>query len=124
MLSPKDIQTIQHCISDLEYVLKNWEYFAACDPKERVTLDAGDTTLGVFDVEYGLCWNVFVPNKLSDHIKLCMFVAWDGFSGDPIYPVGGMDEYEDCDNGNLYQNRNRKALALHCVDYLKYLLEL
>ena len=124
MLSPTDIRSIQYCVNDLEYVLKNWEFFAACDPNERVTLDAGGTTLGVFDVEYGLCRNVFDPNNLSGHIKLCMFVAWDGFSGDPIYPVGGMDEYEDCDNGNLYLNSDRKALALHCVDYLKYLLEL
>lgn len=124
MLSPKDIQSIQHCINDLEYVLKNWEYFEACDNRERVEFDVGCTTRGNFVVEYGLCLNVFDPNKLSDHIKLCMFIAWDMFSGDPIYPVGGMDEYEDCDNGNLYLNSDRKALALHCLDYLKYLLEL
>ena len=124
MLSHKDIQTIQRCVSDLEYLLKHWEYFEACDHCERVTLDVGSTTRDIVDVGYGLCLNVFDPNKLPDHIKLCMFVAWDGFSGDPVYPVGGMDEYEDCDNGNLFLNTDRKALALHCVDYLKYLLEL
>ena len=124
MLSPKDIQSIQSCVDGLEYVLKNWEYLASCDPNERVTLDAGDTTRGIFDVEQGLCINVFNHNYLPDHIRLRMFVAWDGFSGDPIYPVDGMDEYESDEFRNLYQNQDRKALALHCVDYLKYLLEL
>ena len=123
MLSPKDIQTIQHCISDLEYVLENWEYFADLEPAARIDTCVA-TPSGVFDVGAGLCDNVFTPNDLSGHIKLCMFIAWDGFSGDPIYPVGGEAEYEGCDCGNLYQNTDRKALALHCVDYLKYLLEL
>ena len=121
MLSPTDIRSIQACVRDLEYVLKNWEYFAGCNLMQRVMLDAGDTTLGFFDVEQGLCHNVFTPNDLPDHIKLCMFIAWDGLSSDAVYPVGGMDEY---DSGNLYLNPDRKALALHCVDYLKYLLEL
>ena len=124
MLSPNDIRSIQACVRDLEYMLKNWEYFASCDPNERVTLDVGDTTRGIFDVDMGLCDNVFRPNKLPEHIKLCMFIAWDGFSGDPIYPVGGMDEYEDCAGGNLYLNPARKSLALHCVQYLNRLLEL
>lgn len=124
MLCPKDIQSIQHCVDDLEYVLKNWEYFEACAPNERVTLDVGDTTRGIVDVDTGLCGNVFDPNKLSDHIKLCMFVAWGGFSGDPIYPVDGMDEYESEDFRNLFLNSDRKALAVHCVEYLKRLLEL
>lgn len=124
MLSPKDIQSIQACVDDLEYVLKNWEYFADCDPNERIALDVGSTTRDIVDVEYGLCPNVFDPNKLPDHIKLCMFVAWDGFSGDPVYPVGGEAEYEGCDGGNLYQNPARKSLALHCVQYLNRLLEL
>lgn len=124
MLSPNDIQSIQNCVDDLEYTLKNWEFLASCDPNERVWLNEGETTRGIFDVERGLCLNVFEPNDLSDRIKLCMFVAWDGFSGDPIYPVGGMDEYEGSDSGNLYQNCRRKDLALHCLDYLKYLLEL
>ena len=123
MLLPKDIQSIQRCVSDLEYVLKNWEYFVDLEPSARI--DTGvDTTRGVFDVDTGLCGNVFDPNKLPNHIKLCMFVAWGGFSGDPIYPVDGMDEYECDEFRNLYCNHNRKALALHCVDYLKYLLEL
>ena len=124
MLVPKDIHAMQACINDLEYALKNWEFFATCKPNERVTLDAGDTTRGIFDVDMGLCDNVFHPNKLPDPIKMCMFIAWDGFSGDPIYPVGGIDEYEYCDNGNLYLNSDRKALALHCVKYLSRLLEL
>lgn len=124
MLSPKDIQSIQACVRDLEYVLKHWDYFEACDRCERVELDVGSTTRGIVDVEYGLCLNVFDPNTLPDHIKLCMFIAWDMFSGDPTYPVGGMDEYEGCDNGNLYLNSDRKDLALHCVKYLSYLLEL
>ena len=124
MLSPNDIRSIQDCVNDLEYVLNNWDFFADCYDCERVTLDAGDTTRGIFDVDMGLCGNVFDPNKLPNHIKLCMFVAWEGFSGDPIYPVDGMDEYECDEFRNLYGNRNRKALALHCVDYLKYLLEL
>ena len=124
MLSPNDIRSIQACIHDLNYVVENWGYFAARDPSERVHLGVGDTTRGIFDVEMGLCGNVLKPNKLPEHIKLCMFIAWDGFSGDIIYPVGGEDEYEDCDCGNLYQNRDRKALALHCVKYLSYLLEL
>ena len=122
MLSPNDIQSIQDCVNDLEYVLKNWEFFADCYDCERVTLDAVCTTRGIFDVEHGLCWNIFDPNNLPSHIKLCMFVAWDGFSGDPIYPVGGEDEYERGDN--LYLNQDRKALALHCVQYLNRLLEL
>lgn len=121
MLTPNDIRSIQACVHDLGYVLKNWDYFADFDPNGRIMLDAGDTTFGMFDVEQGLCHNVFEPNDLSDHIKLCMFIAWDGFAGDPVYPVGGLDEY---DSGNLYQNCNRKALALHCVDYLNRLLEL
>ena len=124
MLSPTDIRSIQACIHDLEYTLENWEYFADCYDCERVTLDAGDTTREFFDVDMGLCDNVFRPNKLPDSIKMCMFIAWDGFSGDVIYPVGGEDEYEGCDCGNLYLNRDRKALALHCVKYLSYLLEL
>lgn len=124
MLSPKVIRSIQACVHDLGYTLENWEFFANGYDCERVILDAGDTTRGFFDVEHGLCWNIFDPNKLPEHIKLCMFIAWDGFSGDPIYPVDGMDEYESDDCRNLYQNRDRKALALHCVDYLKYLLEL
>ena len=118
MLSPNDIHAIQACVHDLEYTLNNWEFFADCYGCERVV----DTTLGIFDVDTGLCDNLFRPNKLPDNIKLCMFVAWDGFSGDPIYPVGGEDEYE-CDDGNLYQNPARKALALHCVKYLSRLLE-
>lgn len=122
MLSPNDIQSIRGCVNDLEYVLKNWEYFSTCNPNERVYLDAGDTAREVFDVEQGLCTNVFEPNDLSDHIKLCMFIAWDLFSGDPVYPVGGQDEYDE--SSNLYQNCKREALALHCLDYLKYLLEL
>ena len=121
MLSPKDIRSIQSCVHDLEYTLNNWEYFADCNPNERVLLDAGDTTLGVFDVAQGLCTNVFEPNYLSDHIKLCMFITWGGFSGDPVYPVDGQDEY---DSSNLYKNCKRKALALHCVEYLSRLLEL
>ena len=124
MLSPNDIQSIQACVHDLEYTLNNWEFFADCYDCERVALDAGDTTRGIFDVEHGLCWNIFDPNELPSHLKLCMFIAWDGFSGDPIYPVGGEDEYECCKCGNLYQNRDRKALALHCVKYLSRLLEL
>ena len=124
MLSPNDIRSIQDCVHDLEYTLNNWEFFADCDLNERVQLDAGDTTRGIFDVEMGLCDNVLKPNKLPEHIKLCMFIAWDLFSGDPVYPVGGMDEYEGCNCGNLYQNLARKALALHCVKYLSYLLEL
>lgn len=124
MLSSKDIQSIQRCILDLEYTLENWEYFADCRDCERVILDAGDTTRGIFDVEMGLCDNLFRPNELPEHIKMWMFIAWDGFSGDPIYPVGGEDEYEGHDCDNLYQNQDRKALALHCVDYLNYLLEL
>lgn len=124
MLYPKDIQSIQRCINDLEYVLKNWDYFEAWYPNERVALDVGDTTRGIFDVGMGLCGNVFDPNKLSEHIKMCMFIAWDGFSGDPFYPVGGTDEYESVDARNLYCNGNRKALAFHCVKYLSYLLEL
>ena len=122
MLSPKDIRSIQHCVDDLEYTLKNWEYFADCYPNQRIMLGAGDTTREIFDVDMGLCDNVFTPNDLSPHIKLCMFMAWDGFSSDPVYPVGGMDEYDN--SGNLYENCNRKALALHCVQYLKTLLEL
>lgn len=124
MLSPTDIRSIQACINDLNYVVENYGYFAERDPRERVQLGVGDTTLELFDVEMGLCGNVLDPNKLSWHIKMRMFIAWDGFSGDVIYPVGGEDEYEDCDCGNLYQNRDRKALALHCVDYLNRLLEL
>lgn len=125
MLSPTDIRSIQNCVDDLECVLKNWEYFESCDPNERVTLDAGDTARGVFDVEHGLCWNIFDPNELPSHIKLGMFIAWVGFSGDVIYPVGGQDEYEGCDGGNLYYlNPARKSLALHCVQYLNRLLEL
>ena len=124
MLSPKDIQSIQCCINDLEYVLKNWDYFEACDPSARVTLDVGDTTREVFDVEQGLCHNVFDPNCLSYPITLSMFRSWGGFSGNTEYPVGGEDEYEDCESGNLYQNCKRKALALHCVNYLNRLLEL
>ena len=124
MLSPTDIRSIQDCVNDLEYVLKNWEFFADCYDCERVTLDAGDTTRGIFDVEMGLCDNVFRPNKLPEHIKMCMFIAWDGFSGDAVYPVGGADEYEDCAGGNLYLNPARKSLALHCVQYLNRLLEL
>ena len=124
MLVPNDIRAIQACIHDLNFVVENYGYLAARDPNERVQLGVGDTTRGIFDVEMGLCGNVFDPNKLPNHIKLCMFVAWDGFSGDPIYPVDGMDEYECDEFRNLYGNRNRKALALHCVYYLKYLLEL
>ncbi len=124
MLVPNDIRAIQACIHDLNYVVENWGYFAARDHSERVHLGVGDTTRGIFDVEMGLCDNVFKPNKLPEHIKLCMFIAWDRFSGDPIYPVGGEGEYVDCDWGNLYRNRTRKALALHCVKYLSYLLEL
>ncbi len=124
MLSPDDIRSIQACISDLNYVVENWDFFADCYDCERVTIDAGDITRGIFDVDMGLCDNVFRPNKLPEHIKMCMFIAWDGFSGDVIYPVGGEDEYEYCDCGNLYQNRDRKALALHCVQYLNRLLEL
>lgn len=123
MLSPKDIQSIQHCINDLAYVLKNWEYFADFDPSICI-ITGVDTTSGVFDVDAGLCGNVFDPNNLSDHIKLCMFIAWDGFSGDAVYPVGGMDEYDCEEFKNLYCNGSRKALALHCVKYLSYLLEL
>ena len=123
MLSPNDIRSIQACIHDLNYVVENYGYLAARDHSERVQLGVGDTTRGIFDVDMGLCDNVFRPNKLPEHIKMCMFIAWDGFSGDIIYPVGGEDEYE-CNDGNLYQNRDRKALALHCLDYLKYLLEL
>jgi len=123
MLSPNDIRSIQACIHDLNYVLENWEYFASCDSEARLHLDVSDTTRGIFDVEMGLCDNLFRPNKLPDHIKLCMFVAWDGFSGNPIYPVGGEAEYEYND-GNLYQNPTRKSLALHCVQYLNRLLEL
>ena len=122
MLSPDDIRAIQACVHDLEYTLNNWEFFADCYDCERVALDAGDTTRGIFDVDMGLCDNVFRPNDLSDHIKMCMFIAWDGFSGDVIYPVGGEDEYERGDN--LYLNQDRKALALHCVQYLNRLLEL
>ena len=121
MLSPKDIRSIQNCVDDLEYTLKNWEYFADCYPNHRIMLDAGDTTRGLFDVDVGLCDNVFTPNDLPDHIKLCMFIAWDGFSGDAVYPIGGMGEYDSC---NLYQNSDRKALALHCMQYLNRLLEL
>lgn len=123
MLSPDDIRSIQACVRDLEYTLQNWDYFVDLEPSTRI--DTGvDTTRGVFDVDTGLCGNVFDPNKLSNHIKLCMFVASPDFSGDPIYPVDGMDEYECDEFRNLYQNRNRKALALHCVKYLSYLLEL
>ena len=122
MLSPNDIRAIQGCVDDLEYVLKNWEYFASCNPNERVHLDAGDTAREVFDVEQGLCTNVFEPNYLSDHIKLCMFISWSGFSGDAVYPVGGQDEYDE--SGNLYRNCKRKALALYCVEYLSRFLEL
>lgn len=122
MLSPTDIRSIQACVHDLEYTLKNWDFFADCYDCERVALDAGDTTRGIFDVDMGLCDNVFLPNDLSDHIKMCMFIAWDGFSGDVFYPVGGEDEYERGDN--LYLNQDRKALALHCVQYLNRLLEL
>ena len=121
MLSPTDIRSIRACISDLNYVVENWEFFADCYDCERVTLDVGDTTRGIFDVDMGLCDNVLTPNDLPDHIKLCMFIAWDGFSGDAVYPVGGMGEY---DSGNLYQNPARKSLALHCVQYLNRLLEL
>lgn len=124
MLSPTDIRSIEACVHDLEYTLNNWKFFADCCDSERVTLDAGDTTRGIFDVDMGLCDNLFRPNKLPEHIKMCMFIAWDGFSGDVIYPVCDEDEYEGCDGDNLYQNQDRKALALHCVDYLKYLLEL
>lgn len=124
MLTPNDIQSIQDCVNDLEYVLKNWDYFASCDPNERITLDEGDTTREIFDVEEGLCANVFSPNRLPEHIKRPMFTDWDMFSGDPVYPVGGLDEYEGSASGNLYQNCNRKALALHCVNYLNRLLEL
>ena len=124
MLSPNDIRSIQACVRDLEYTLNNWDFFADCYDCERVTLDVGNTTRGIFDVDMGLCDNVFRPNKLPEHIKMCMFIAWDGFSGDPIYPVGGEDEYEGCDCGNLYQNRDRKSLALHCMQYLNRLLEL
>ena len=122
MLSPNDIRSIQACVHDLEYTLNNWEFFADCYDCERVVLDAGDTTRGIFDVEMGLCDNLFRPNKLPEHIKMCMFIAWDGFSGDVIYPVGGEDEYECGDN--LYLNPARKSLALHCVQYLNRLLEL
>ena len=121
MLSPTDIRAIQACIHDLNFVVENYDYLAARDPNERVQLGVSDTTRGIFDVEMGLCDNVFRLNKLPEHIKMCMFIAWDGFSGDAVFPVGGMDEY---DSGNLYLNPDRKALALHCVDYLKYLLEL
>lgn len=124
MLTPKDIRSIQACVHDLEYVLKNWDYFASCDPNERIELDVGCTTRGIFDVDWGLCDNVFIPNRLPDRIRLDMFEAWDDFSGDTVYPVGGMDEYENCEVGNLYGNHDRKALALHCVDYLNRLLEL
>lgn len=122
MLSPNDIRAIQACVNDLEFVLENWEYFAERPDNEGVSLDVGDTTREVFDVDVGLCDNVFTPNDLPDHIKLCMFIAWDGFSGDAVYPVGGIDEYDN--SGNLYQNSDRKALALHCVEYLKRILEL
>lgn len=124
MLVPNDIRAIQACIHDLNFVVENYGYLAARDPNERVQLGVGDTTRGIFDVEMGLCDNVLKPNKLPEHIKLCMFIAWDGFSGDPIYPVGGEDEYESGEYRNLYQNRDRKALALHCVKYLSRLLEL
>lgn len=123
MLSPTDIQSIQACVRDLEYTLENWEYFADLPPSIRIDTYV-DTTRGVFDVDAGLCGNVFDPNKLSNHIKLCMFIAWDGFSNDPIYPVDGRDEYECDEFKNLYCNRNRKALAEFCVGYLSYLLEL
>ena len=89
MLSPTDIRSIQACIHDLNFVVENYGYLAARDPNERVQLGVGDTTRGIFDVDAGLCLNVFDPNKLPNHIKLCMFIAWDGFSGDPIYPVDG-----------------------------------
>lgn len=124
MLTPNDVRSIQACVNDLEYVLKNWDYFASCDPNGRIILDAGDTAREVFDVDMGLCDNVFSPNDLSGHIKLRMFIAWDDFSGDAMYPVGGLDEYDGCESGNLYQNCKRKALALHCVEYLNRLLEL
>jgi len=124
MLLPKDIRAIQACVHDLDYLIENWDYFAAREAVACITLNAGDTTYGILDVQGGLCRNVFEPNRLSDHIKICMFIAWDDFSGDPIYPVGGMDEYESDECKNLYRNPDRKALALHCVDYLNRLLEL
>ena len=122
MLSPTDIRSIQACVHDLEYTLNNWDFFAGYDPNKSLTLDVGDTTQGIFDVDAGLCGNVFTPNRLPDHIKLCMFIAWDGFSGDVIYPVDGMDEYENSEYRNLYLNPARKSLALHCVQYLNRLL--
>ena len=50
MLSSDDIQSIQGCVDDLEYVLQNWEYFASCNPNEHLYLDEGDTALGMFAV--------------------------------------------------------------------------
>ena len=71
MLSPTDIRSIQACVHDLEYTLDNWDYFVDLEPSTRI--DTGvDTTREVFDVDAGLCGNVFDPNKLPNHIKLCI----------------------------------------------------
>ncbi len=123
MLTPDDIRAVQGCIHDLEYLLKNWEYFENCEAAQRVMLDAGDFTREMFAVDYGLCTNIFDPNKLPNHIKYIMFKSWDGFSGNTVYPVDGEYEYEACWSGNLYQNPKRKDLAEFCVKYLKFILE-
>lgn len=111
---------LQECIQDLEYVLKEWDYW--CNASRDARIADVRTKRGVFDVEQGLCINVLDLHIPSD-IRDGMFEDWVGYSGNASYPVGGEEEYEEDSEGNLYLNPKRRELAEYCLLYLREYLE-
>ena len=93
-------------IKNLENIIEHWY-----DKEELVTF--------IKEPCDGLCDNIH--NDIH-RIPKEVFESWTYFNGDTLYPVGGVDEYE---NGvikaySLFNNPKRLHLAVHMLQWLRF----
>lgn len=73
----------------------------------------------------GICWHVEAHPSCVHDTRLEWFenreeafAYWSGFSGHPVYPVGGKDEYHFSDS-DLWANPERHGLLNHLIEWFK-----
>lgn len=103
---------LKSCLKDLKWLIKNYHDISAYGVNARIETE---TAKGFFDIDLGLCWNILNEHNIDGDEPL--WLGWEQYSGDPMYPVGGEEEYEGA--SHLYDNQDRLELAQHCADKIK-----
>lgn len=102
-------------LAKLNFVIDNWDSMTLEETRARFLKVFGIT----FATRTGICHNCGI-DALPFSVRTVMFSTFEQFSGSVEFPVDGWDEYSSTlQNGKKYREPKRKALAEHCVKYIR-----